>query len=341
MISFGDIQPKYFTPGKVDGTTMKNFHAFVSLQLLLPVPAKGCLPMGIAVGGSWADMKVPILLVPFPMRGVAVADYPIIQAGDSEEWSPDSELKKKHVSWKSQFQVLFRWPWLLAMDSLWVCFCEKPVVLPLSVSSPWCLNTASETEEISNNLNGWCLGPSVLSAGAVHAEWHLSMQNGICPCSHQGLQCTAWARGGMSSPLQESHMSLHTLLHQLMFPHPIRAPAKSGCSGIGELPFGQGLHCDIQAGKPTEVIWRACKYDMQTPSTKVFLGQAVFTWMWRAKGVQVWGFQGPCPKKPVVNPIRVLEISGVSCRGLNQGWSRSPASFLQVIQLWCIKLSSV
>lgn len=43
-------------------------------------------------------------------------------------------------------------------------------------------------------------------------------------------------------------------------------------------------------------------YDLQTPSTKVALGQAVFAWMWRATGVQVQGVQRACPKEPVVNP---------------------------------------
>lgn len=39
-------------------------------------------------------MKVSMLLVLVPMREAAAADYPTIQAGDSEEWSPDAWLKK-------------------------------------------------------------------------------------------------------------------------------------------------------------------------------------------------------------------------------------------------------
>lgn len=38
LISFSDFQLEDFTPGKVVGTTVKNFHVFASLLLPPPVP---------------------------------------------------------------------------------------------------------------------------------------------------------------------------------------------------------------------------------------------------------------------------------------------------------------
>lgn len=52
LISFSNVQPEVFTPGKVVGTTINNFHAFASLRLLPPVPATGPLPTGMAASGS-------------------------------------------------------------------------------------------------------------------------------------------------------------------------------------------------------------------------------------------------------------------------------------------------
>lgn len=71
-----------------------NFCAFVSLQLLPALPAMGHLPTGMAAGGIWVDMKAAVQLVPFPMRELAAAGYLTIEAGDSDEWSPDTWLQK-------------------------------------------------------------------------------------------------------------------------------------------------------------------------------------------------------------------------------------------------------
>lgn len=159
--------------------------------------------------------------------------------------------------------------------------------------------------------------------------------------SQQGLQSTAGARGGTSRPLQGTHASLCTLLHSLLMwcwcSH--ATCTRSDGSTAGELPSAAGLHYSAQAGKPAEVLWRAKYCNMKVWSAtlpslpqKMALGQAVFTWMWRATGIQVSGVQRACPKKPMVL-VTLLKISVVSCRGLNQGWSSSPTSFLQVVKL--------
>lgn len=45
-----------------------------------------------------------------------------------------------------------------------MCFHGKPSVLALAMSSPCALSTAGETGEISDTVNGWCLG---FSSGGI------------------------------------------------------------------------------------------------------------------------------------------------------------------------------
>lgn len=117
LISFSNIQPEDFTPGKVAGTTMNNFHTFVSLLLLPSVPfvhGNGCRwPLswreGICAACAlsherqrWPQQVIPLFRLLPQTSGLLTLGC------------------RRARNQKSQFQMLFKWPWLLGTDG---CVC--------------------------------------------------------------------------------------------------------------------------------------------------------------------------------------------------------------------------
>lgn len=136
--------------------------------------------------------------------------------------------------------------------------------------------------------------------GTVHAEWHPSMQSPGASVHSLSKRRDILSSAGI--PWVSAHFAT-----PVDVPMPHKSTRKEWwqrCWGAA-LGSTEGYTALFKLGSPLRyeeqsgAIW---KYDLQTPSTEVALGQAFFTWMWRATGVQVWRVQGARPKKPMVCP---------------------------------------
>lgn len=190
---------------------MNNFHAFVSLQLLPPVPAKGHLPMGMAAGGSWADMKTSVQFsCPLPremwLQQVIPLFKLVTQRSDILTLGCRKACKKKKPVSDFVQMALAAWhgwmsgfPW----ETKSVCTIHLLSLIP---KHSW-------GKRGDFRLSQWLVLKSIslISWGSLDGHWDClpwsawSMQSGTCPWtllhqsspeSPQGLQCTAWARGG-------------------------------------------------------------------------------------------------------------------------------------------------
>lgn len=175
----------------------------------------------------------------------------------------------------------------------------------------------------------------------VCAEWHPSRPPSA-PKLYQvtrdfnAQEVSLKRRDGCFFSLQGTLVSLHTVsaAGDISMTHESTCEAKEGATEfLGSVScWHQGLHCNFQARKPAEVIWREKKCDIKVWSADTLqraLGQAIFAWLWRETDAQSRGVQGP--RKPTPSPSHSpgdLRAS-LPLRGLRAASVFPPAFFKQ------------